>query len=240
MNKDSSRRLAFFATTILISYFGVGQKLSIDHIIVVGKDLDKMVQEYEEKGFHIKSGRLHDNGLRNAHIKFSNESSLELMTVIGEPKDPIASTYNQLIKKNIKGAYIALTGVQQDRIESALNNLDYEYQIVKNKLWTYVTFPENSDFAHIFFIIYHKKLTETDYYTTHSNGAIKFQSVTISGSDRLFKFLDQFSIESSTSLIRTPTGDILLQDRPKGVRPAIMQVIFDQRNGEELLLVLDN
>ena len=85
----------FFAS---LTFTGLGQDIRIDHVIAVVADLDSTVIAFEELGFTVKKGRLHDNGLLNAHIKFKNNTSFELMSIKGEPTRELAREYTELLK----------------------------------------------------------------------------------------------------------------------------------------------
>jgi catechol 2,3-dioxygenase-like lactoylglutathione lyase family enzyme len=54
--------------------------LGLDHIPVVVKDLARAKQDFVKLGFVLKPGRPHDNGLRNAHVKFADGTEIELIT----------------------------------------------------------------------------------------------------------------------------------------------------------------
>ncbi|MCT4590394.1 MAG: VOC family protein [Carboxylicivirga sp.] len=136
------------------------QEIYIDHIIEVVNDLDKTIDEYSNKGFTIKAGRLHHNGLKNAHIKFANQSSLEIMTVVGKTKDSISMQYSKLLKEGEGIVYICLSGISFDKLSSLLANKGYKYKYTKGKLWDYITFSETSELAPFFFIEYHFNFIE--------------------------------------------------------------------------------
>ena len=59
----------------------------IDHVTVAVRDLESTVQVYRQLGFTLKPGRLHQNGLRNQHIKFPDGSGLELISPPGKAND---------------------------------------------------------------------------------------------------------------------------------------------------------
>jgi hypothetical protein len=136
------------------------QEIYIDHIIEVVNDLDKTIDEYSNKGFTIKAGKLHHNGLKNAHIKFANQSSLEIMTVVGKTKDSISMQYSKLLKEGDGLVYIGLSGISFDKLSSLLANKGYKYKYIKGKLWDYITFSETSELAPFFFIEYHFNFIE--------------------------------------------------------------------------------
>jgi catechol 2,3-dioxygenase-like lactoylglutathione lyase family enzyme len=66
--------------------------LGLDHIPVVVKDLDRAKQDFMKLGFTLKPGRPHDNGLRNAHVKFADGTEIELITPT-EASDELSTQY---------------------------------------------------------------------------------------------------------------------------------------------------
>ena len=59
----------------------------LDHVPIVVEDLAATSARFgDELGLSLKSGRPHENGLVNAHVRFKDGSELELMSV-GEPSD---------------------------------------------------------------------------------------------------------------------------------------------------------
>lgn len=66
--------------------------LGLDHIPVVVKDLDRAKQDFMKLGFTLKPGRLHDNGLRNEHVKFDDGTEIELITPT-DASDALSSQY---------------------------------------------------------------------------------------------------------------------------------------------------
>ena len=95
-------RLFSILFALIFAFQGSAQNLRIDHLITVESNLDSAIQVYQKMGFTIKNGRLHDNGMINAHIKFGNNSSFEIMSISGNPKDDMAKKYSALIKSNVK------------------------------------------------------------------------------------------------------------------------------------------
>jgi len=60
------------------------QVQGLDHIPIAVRDLDRAKADFEALGFVLKPGRLHTNGLRNAHAKFADGTELELITASGQ------------------------------------------------------------------------------------------------------------------------------------------------------------
>jgi len=52
----------------------------LDHVPLAVKDLEQAKADFEALGFALKPGRPHDNGLRNAHVKFPDGTEIELIT----------------------------------------------------------------------------------------------------------------------------------------------------------------
>ncbi|MEQ8907496.1 VOC family protein [Ekhidna sp.] len=218
------------------------QELVIDHVISINTNLNEAIDDFSKKGFSIKQGRLHENGLINAHIKFHNYSSFELMSIEGEPKDAIAKEYDSLIKDGIKGAYLAFTGLTRNRIESELNTLGIRYYVTPGKLWTYISFPSKSEFAHIFFINYHIDQRFSVDEITHSNGFDKIKNLKIEGTQTLIKLLENFDLKSEKDTqgfveFQTRTGSVTIMPLTHIERPRIKEVIFGKQNANDTLKI---
>lgn len=196
-------------------------------------------------GFTIKKGTLHSNGLINAHIKFENYSSLELMSIRGEPQDQMAKTYESLLKVGEGGVYLALTGLKQDSIEEVLATLDMAFLESRNSLWTYISFPDDSELAHIFFIFYHFDQSHSEKFTTHKNGFNSIQNITIEGNQNLIVLLNNLGLDSSeesanepvtTSRFITKTGNItVIPVKDSKSRARIKQITFATKNTSKTL-----
>jgi len=75
--------------------------LGLDHIPVVVTDLERAKQDFVRLGFVLKPGRLHDDGLLNAHVKFANGTEIELVTPTGagtEAGDALSSQYSDWLR----------------------------------------------------------------------------------------------------------------------------------------------
>ncbi|WP_430813062.1 VOC family protein [Carboxylicivirga sp. RSCT41] len=189
------------------------QGIYIDHVIKVVNNLDSAVQYYKEEGFTIKPGRLHANGLLNAHIKFSNGSSLELMSLVGEPKDQLAQTYKNILSEGEGGAFVCLSGIDIDKLKNLLNKKGYDFIISKGKAWSYISFPENTVLRSFFFIDYHYEMKKEPEMYKHSNGCNGFKSVYVHGNDSVCQFMSDIGllqINTNNSEFKTSTGNIII------------------------------
>ena len=109
-----------------LSFTGLSQDIRVDHVITVVTDLDSAVKAFEELGFRVKPGSMHKNGLLNAHIKFKNGTSVELMSVVGEPTDELAKEYAELLIQGERGVYLSLSGMPTGELASRLNELNIQ------------------------------------------------------------------------------------------------------------------
>ena len=103
-----------------LNFAGFCQNIRIDHVINAVDDLDSAIIAFEANGFTVKPGRLHQNGLYNAHIKFKDNTSFELMSVKGDPSDEMAKEYKDLLEDGVGGAYLALSGPKRHDLENYL------------------------------------------------------------------------------------------------------------------------
>lgn len=214
---------------LLAASHAVRCQIRIDHAIVVVSDLEDAKKEYSDLGFHIKEGRLHKNGLLNAHIKFANQSSLELMTVIDTPEDAIAREYQKLLAEAQGGVYLALTGHHHDSLKVLLTGLGIAFIETNGKLWSYLSFPSDSYLAHLFFIDYHIDPTSLDDSTDHSNQLNRIRSVALEGGEALYRFLEKMglNVNVATSTFQTETGEIILiAPSQEEKRPRLVSITF--------------
>ncbi len=209
----------------------LSQNIRIDHVIAVYKDLDSIKNIYTEMGFTIKPGRLHENGLTNAHIKFKNGSGFELMSVSDGNEDHLSSLYKALLNDKEGGVYVCLTGLDINEIAKLLRKESINYHITKSKLWTYMTFPDYAGLEHFFIINYHTQILEKPVFLKHPNGCYGYNFITIEGNENTSLFLKALGLvkkynNNGTTIYHTSTGQINLIDMNKNKRPRITEVSF--------------
>lgn len=237
------RRFIFLWILILLGPSLVeAQQASIDHIItLIPEDhYDSSIEDYQNNGFIIKQGRKHSNGLYNSHIKFRNGSSLELMTVQGEPKDEIAKDYMKIMKEVETGAYIALKVTSASDASIKLKKMGIENKIIKNRLWNYVTFPSNSP-ENLFFLIEMKTSPDDlDSLYLHKNGSVAIGNVFFNGNEDTRALLQglglyeepHFDTEfGACQLYKTQTGNLILLnevDIPSSLSRIKKIIFFDK------------
>ena len=226
----------------------MGQDIRIDHVIAVVADLDSTVIAFEELGFTVKKGRLHDNGLLNAHIKFKNNTSFELMSIKGEPTRELAREYTELLKSGEGGVFLAITGINIEALADKLNDLGIRYNIIPGTSWDYLTFMSKSGLAHIFFIDYHIKTIDSKEIMTHENSAKGIEAVWIEGDEKVKRLLESLGLKPVRikSDIRFGAGQgylagsgsiIVLPRNNPNQRPRIKAVSFGKENNSENIII---
>ena len=220
----------------------------MDHVITVVADLDSAVMAWQELGFTVKPGRLHDNGLLNAHIKFRSNTSVELMSVQGEPTDDIAREYAELLSHAEGGVYLALTGIKTADLATRLGEQDIQYNRLSGKNWDYITFPKRSDLAHVFFIDFHIQVNDSKEMLTHKNSTKGIESVWIDGDDTVRHLLEGLGLmpvrlRSEPNLgagkgYRTGAGNIIVvPGNNRQQRPRIKAVSFGKEDNSASLII---
>lgn len=212
-------------------------EILLDHIVLGVVDLDNAKDTFFNLGFTIKDGRLHSNGLLNKHIKFKDGSSLELMTVIGEPKDEMAEAYQEYLEEGEGGIYIALR-TPFDIVMEKADKLGLSYQVNLGDPFSYLTF-ENEGLKSLFFIGYEELFIDSDSITTHQNKAHGIKSIWLTSSPLFTELITSLGAEFKGTL-KTPdeneypvyriNGYDLIIDDSLSEDSGIKGVFFDTNN----------
>lgn len=128
-----------------------GAAPALDHVVLVVRDLDVAGAGFARHGFRLKQGRLHPNNLLNRHIKFRDGTSIELMTVAGEPGDGMAREYAGLLAAGEGGVYAAFTVSDITGPERAARSLRLDAKRSGSGGWRFLSFPPSSPAAAVFF-----------------------------------------------------------------------------------------
>ncbi|MEQ9378170.1 MAG: VOC family protein [Imperialibacter sp.] len=220
------------------------QKIQIDHVVTVVADLDQATSRYTQLGFAVRQGRLHANGLINAHVKFVNKTSLELMSVRGEPTDDLARDYQRLLQEGEGGVYLAVSGVRTEEMEQMLSGLNIAFETSKGRSWDYITFPQEPELVHFFFIAYHGTMSDPGETTAHKNESDRMAATYVEGSERVSYFLKGIGLQSagrkkdelfgSAERFFTASGDIIVVPKNESAkRPRLKAVSFGSSDGKE-------
>ena len=94
--------------------------LGLDHIPLAVTDLDGAAEQYRQLGFVLKPGRVHENGIRNQHIKFPDGTEIELITA-SEAQDPQTAEYLQHLAAGDGAAFVGFYAPEVDRLADQLD-----------------------------------------------------------------------------------------------------------------------
>lgn len=154
--------------------------ISIDHIPIVVRDLALAKKEFNNLGFTIKAGRLHENTINNAHLKFQDGSALELITA-SEPRDDLAQFYINFLANDEGPAFISLEVETPDQFEKQLST--YNLTKTEGSYYIWYTFPKNHPLSYFFFIHYKQVVKDEPKHLHHSNTAVGIGSITLTKAD---------------------------------------------------------
>jgi hypothetical protein len=170
--------------------------LSIDHVVVAVSHLPVAEADFRSLGFRLKPGRRHENGLRNAHIKFQDGSALELMTVEGRATDPVAGAYEAFLAGGDGAAFVAIEA-DLEKVGAAAEALGLDWDTSSAGAYSWVTL---SDSTPVFFIEWSRRPLDPDSPTAHVAGVSGISSVRLTGTDEFGRLL------SGLGATRCPAG----------------------------------
>jgi hypothetical protein len=150
--------------------------LGLDHVPLAVRDLERSKADFEALGFVLKPGRSHGNGLRNAHMKFSNGTEIELITAPAAT-DALASEYHNWLKGGdgppFFGLYAPNFGALTDRLSGLGLSLDRKGDIG--------TLSEPVALGQLFFARRQRSPTDRPVHFAHANTAFSLVGVWLTG-----------------------------------------------------------
>ena len=170
-----------------------GSGLTVDHIVIAVSDLEDSAADFRSLGFTIKPGRLHPNGLLNSHVKFVDGTSLELMSVAGEPTDAVAANYADFLRAGDGGAFAAIEA-DPHRVIRVASALSLPAQLTRSGPFTWVTVDDSQygpggQRSPVFFVSYLARSADADSLLVHDAGVVGIGSVRLDATDALADML---------------------------------------------------
>jgi hypothetical protein len=159
-------------------------RVFVDHVVHVVRDLDATTDSLRRAGFTIKPGRLHANGLLNAHVKFRTAQEVEYMTLAAEPGDSMAIRYRRLLDDAEGPAYLALAAADPARVAPLADSVGLRASAGSQ----FVSFPHDSAAMAVFFSA-RSTVFDPDSLLTHANGANGIHEVVVEGGEALGRLL---------------------------------------------------
>jgi hypothetical protein len=178
---------------------------TLDHTIIVVRDLPRATQNFRGAGFMIKPGRLHANGLLNNHIKFPDGTEIELMTVQGEPRDEMARGYVNLLSAGEGGVYVALKVGSLTAPQQHAEKIGLETKRSASGGWQFLSFPHSSSAAAVFFTAGTVAVQDADSIFRHDPRATALAEVWLEGDAALETFLRRLGA-AECGVVRNASG----------------------------------
>lgn len=178
---------------------------ALDHVVLVVRDLDQASTPFQALGFRMKEGRLHANNLLNRHVKFRDGSSLELMTLRGDPLDSMSRDYAELAASGEGGVYVALKVRSVTEPEDAAAALRLESRASSYGPWRFLSFPSASPAAAVFFSAGSTVVQDPDSLVSHEPDVAGLAEAWVEGGDGLSELLEQLGARRCASA-RSPDG----------------------------------
>jgi len=151
--------------------------VGLDHIPVAVSYLASATERYRELGFTLKPGRPHDNGIRNAHVKFGDGTEIELINA-GEPRDALTIEYLKHLAGGDGPAFVSFFAPDLGRLAGYFDAEGRAYRRAAGS----ISFPEGDELRYIFFGRRNHSATDRPEHFRHENGAEALIGVWIAGS----------------------------------------------------------
>jgi hypothetical protein len=211
---------------------------ALDHVVLVVRDLDQASARFLAHGFRLKGGRLHANNLLNRHVKFRDGSSLELMSVSGEPRDAMARDYAELAASGEGGVYVALRVSDMAGPERAAAALSLPSRASSSGPWRFLSFPTASPAAAVFFSAGSAAVQDPESLVSHKPDVTGLAEAWIEGGSDLIALLRRLGA-ASCGEARSPDGRTgqrlalaqgsIVVVRPSGARARVPGVVLRLR-----------
>ncbi|MCL7970964.1 MAG: VOC family protein [marine benthic group bacterium] len=169
--------------------------VGLDHVVLAVHDLPTASREFEERlGFSLKPGRVHDNGLRNVHVRFTDGTALELMATGAGTADELSAAYDRFLQDGEGGAFVALDAGPADTVLRRLGELADSVRVVRSAAMEWVSFPEGHPLRPVFFVHVRSRSPDAPGQLAHRNETTGIAEVWLESSDPngLAGLLDRF------------------------------------------------
>jgi hypothetical protein len=188
----------------------------MNHTPIVVSNLEKAEADFQAMGFTIKPGRIHPDSIRNAHVKFADETELELITA-SKRVDDLSSEY---LKKLESGEGPVYYGIFAPDLTTVLDKAHADGLPLKSDDGL-LTFPVGSPLHAIFFGMLGKVSTDRPEYFVHRNTATRLSGFWVRDSEELRHLFRVFNVPlvdsascgafpSRIAVARLPNGSVFL------------------------------
>jgi hypothetical protein len=122
-------------------------------------------------------------------VKFRDGSGVELMTVLGEPRDAMARRYAALAADGGGGVYVALDASAVEEPVAAAASQQLEVQRSSSGSWEFVSFSDSSPAAAVFFAVGVPVIQDPDSLVSHTPDVSGLAEVWLEGDSQLVALL---------------------------------------------------
>lgn len=202
--------------------------VAVDHVVFVVGDLAAATDSFRALGFTIKPGRLHPDGLLNAHAKFVSAQEVELMSLATPPAGPIAAGYAGLLAQGEGGAYLALGTSELDEVAVVAESAGLRDRGT-GPTPRFVGFGDASPAGAVFFAA-RSAVIDPDSLLSHANGAVGIAEVRVEGGPALADLLVRLGavecgpVAGGGRRLGLSSGTVVLLEPPPGRRPRLLGV----------------
>ncbi len=191
-------------------------RATVDHVIVVVRDLEEAARRAQDAGFSTKPGRLHANGLHNLHVEFADGTELEFMSLVKLPTDDISRRYQAFLNQGEGPVYLALRTDRIKAVYEAATRLGFSAMEYDYPAWKYLVLSDDSGLSQVFFIQY--KVQNDNSGVEHPNRAVGTKMVSVSlGQDASARLKSLLSSAGTSAALEYSTSGqgIQLQAGPQ-------------------------
>lgn len=186
-------------------------RIRLDHVVIAVRDLDSASRAFHDTlGFSLKPGRVHENGLKNEHIRFQDGSALELITTGPGQPDGLSEWYRRFLANGDGGAFLALRAGPPDSVLGHLGTLAGDALVFEGPAFDWVSFPQGHPLHPIFFVHVRRRPADEPGQLRHRNGTTGLAEVwvEVGKPEILARVLGEFGA--------TLCGDIVASDGQTG------------------------
>jgi hypothetical protein len=163
----------------------------LDHVPLAVKDLERSMADFRALGFSLKPGRPHENGLRNAHVKFPDGTEIELITAPAA-LDALTTEYFNWLKAGDGPAFL---GIYAPDFSALIKRLS-TFGLALNTKGGLGTFAEPATLRRLFFASRQHSPTDREEHFAHTNTAYSLARVWLAGAEAEQHVLQVLGAES--------------------------------------------
>lgn len=146
--------------------------VGVDHTPVVVGDFEKAQADFQRLGFAIKPGRVHEDGIRNAHVKFPDGTEIELITA-PQAVDALTAEYRARLVSGEGPVYFGLYAPDQATLAARLEALGAG----ASRDGAGLGFPAGNPLHPLFFGSRNKAPNDRPEHFAHANSALRVSAL---------------------------------------------------------------